>query len=355
MYYQKKNPHGGCGGRSVRFDFSASVNPLGTPESVRQAVRGALRDLWNYPDPYCRDLVRAVADAERTDPENILCGNGASELIRDLLRALKPEQLLMPAPTFCGYTENCAAPARQYPLREDLDFRVDGGFLDFLKREMRDTGGKSVVILCTPNNPTGGVICRERMVEILALCREMAVPVLVDECFLDFTDFWAESLTPLLRDFPNLFVLKAFTKNYGMAGLRLGVLFSADHAALKRTAEEAPPWDVSLPAQLGGVAALREKNFLARTRELVRVERKYLTEELKQCGLTDRVIPSDANFIFFHGAPDLAERLLARGIAIRSFPAESGLSAGWYRIAVRTHAENAALVGALRALEREIG
>lgn len=352
MYYHRQNPHGGdIYGRAVRLDFSASVSPLGTPQSVQDAVREALPDLWRYPDPYCRELVREAARAESVREEDILFGNGASELISCFFAAFCPKTLLLPVPAFAGYREASAAEIRGYALKESLDFSLDRGFLNFL---MRDAGEGSAVILCTPNNPTGRLIPGALLTEILTLLREKNVPVLVDECFLDFTDASAESLVHRIDMYPNLFVLRAFTKNFGMAGLRLGALFSSDHAALAEMASLQPPWNVSLPAQKAGAAALRDRAFPDRVRAVVRRERAFLTDALQGLPFVDRVIPSDANFILFHGPSDLDGRLLERGIAIRAFDSRDGLSKGWYRTAVRSHAENEELLRVLRSLYESI-
>ena len=348
MYYDRRNLHGGsCGRGALRADFSVNVNPLGTPESVKKAFRAAAGELWRYPDPFCRGLVRAAAAYEHTAEEKILFGNGASELIFCFRSALGIRRLLLASPAFSGYREGSGAEVLLYPLREELGFSLDEGVLPFLEREGSAPG--AAVMLGSPNNPTGRLIRPDLLEAILRLCREMNLPVLADECFLDFTEAHGESLTKRLSEFPNLFVLKAFTKNFGLAGLRLGVLFSSDHGALRRIAAASPPWNVSLPAQRAGIAALSEGVFLERTRELVRRERAFLAEELQKCPCVDRVIPSDANFLLFHGPEDLGQSLLSRGIAVRTFSPEEGLSAGWCRAAVRLHKENEMLLSAIRA------
>lgn len=137
----------------------------------------------------------------------------------------------------------------------------------------------------------------------------------------------------LLADAPQLFILKAFTKNYGMAGLRLGYGMSADAQLLYRMSQTVQPWNVSVLAQAAGTAALQEQAFLQRAREVICCERPYLTRCLQNMGL--KVCPSAANYLLFRGPEGLHVSLKTQGIAIRSCDNYPGLGPGWYRLAVR--------------------
>ena len=158
------------------------------------------------------------------------------------------------------------------------------------------------------------------------------------------------SLTASLAEAPQLFILKAFTKNYGMAGLRLGYGMSADAQLLYRMSQTVQPWNVSVLAQAAGAAALQEQDFLQRAREVICCERPYLTRCLQNMGL--KVCPSAANYLLFRGPEGLHVSLKTQGIAIRSCDNYPGLGPGWYRIAVRLHAENQRL---LQAMEQTLG
>ena len=150
---------------------------------------------------------------------------------------------------------------------------------------------------------------------------------------------------------PELLILKAFPKSYGMAGIRLGYCLCADNALLRRMAAASPPWNVSSPAQSAGVAALAERDFLQRTLSLVHTERRWLTDNLTALGFW--VCPSQANYLLFRGPRGLREGLLRQGIAIRGCENYSGLDDGWYRIAVRPHEENEALITDIRQFCKE--
>ena len=348
MLYQTENPHGGdLYSRPVSLDFSANTNPLGTPPAVRQAVVESAALLNQYPDPCCRALVAALAGFEQVPQDYILCGCGAAELIFSFCAAVKPRRALELAPTFSEYAtalEAMGSAVDRYPLEAVNDFSLTEGFLPFLA-----AGQWDALFLCNPNNPTGQTIPHALLEEVLGLCREKGMRLFVDECFLDLTDGGRDlSLKPLLAGHPELFLLKAFTKSYGMAGLRLGYCLSADSKLLRAMGRAVQPWNVSLPAQAAGVAALGETAFLERARGLVLRERAYLRRGLEKLGLY--VCPSQANYLLFSAPAPLFQPLLERGILIRDCANYPGLGPGWYRAAVKRRRENQALLAALREL-----
>ena len=346
MLYHANNPHGGDRySGAIRYDFSANTNPYGTPPGVLKAVEEALPRLWHYPDPCCRELVGAIAAFEGVPEEYVLCGNGAAELIYSYCQARKPKTAVELAPTFSEYAlalEGAGCTVRRYTLTKETDFGLDEGFLGYLDEVRPD-----VVFLCNPNNPTGRVIPQGLLEHILRRCKETGTAVFLDECFLDLSDA-GESCKDFLSDYPGLFILKAFTKSFGMAGLRLGYGLSADGALLNKMAGTVQPWNVSLPAQAAGVAALQEQAFLARARATIRQERDWLKAQLEGLGLW--VCPSQANYLLFQGPEHLDTALKEQGIAIRNCGNYHGLSSGWYRIAVRLHEENAALIAAMKGI-----
>ncbi len=346
MLYQTDNPHGGdLYARPVTLDFSVNLNPLGTPPAVREAIARSAELIEHYPDPYCRALTGAIAHFEGVVGEHILCGSGAAELICAYCAAVRPRKALVPAPSFAEYETALASSgceAVRCLLRPEEDFALTGGFLDALARTDAD-----LVMLCNPNNPTGRLIPQPLLERIAQSCRERDIRLFVDECFLDLTEEGdARSLKPLLDESPGLFLLKAFTKSYGMAGARLGYCLCADGALLAAMSRLAQPWNVSLPAQLAGVAALEETDFLPRARAIIAEERAALDQGLR--GLGFRTVPSDANFILFYSGRELKEPLLRRGILIRDCANFPGLGKGWYRVAVKLPHENARLLEAMK-------
>ena len=344
MYYQTKNPHGGdIYASPVELDYSANTNPLGVPPAVIAAAAQALERADRYPDPYCRALVKAIAEAEGVQPEYIFCGNGASELIFAFCAAAQLGKAAALAPTFSEYAsalELFGGSTVLYPLRQEWGFLPGTDFLDWLRAERPEA-----VFLCNPNNPTGRLLPHDLIMQVITLCKQIGARLFVDECFLELAN-GGESLKGLLADYPGLFLLRAFTKSYGMAGLRLGYCFSADEALLRRMAELTPPWDVSGPAQAAGVAALGEGEFLRRAKELIDRERPRLKAALEALGLW--VCPSDVNYLLFRGPETLLGNMRLKGIALRDCANFPGLGPGWYRMAVRTEEENDRLLAALK-------
>ena len=344
MLYGRENCHGGdIYAGDVRLDFSASVSPLGTPKSVIDALTRVLPELYHYPDPRCRALVQAIAEFERVPQERILCGAGASELIYTYCEAVRPKRAMVLAPTFSEYAialQRTGCEIVRHTLAAEQHFDLQEDLLPRLSRE-----GIDALFLCNPNNPTGRLIPGELLEKILLRCRERNIALFVDECFLSLSD-GANDLTPFLPDVPQLFILKAFTKSFGMAGLRLGYGLSADGALLRKMSAAVPPWNVSALAQAAGVAALGDAEFLERNRAVIRAERPRLEERLRELGFW--VCPSQANYILFRGEAGLADRLRERGAAIRDCANFEGLGPGWYRAAVRLREENDALLDAMR-------
>ena len=370
-------------------------------------------------------------------PEWISFGNGAADLIYRLMQVLRPQQVVVAAPAFAEYSvaaERVGAQVVPVYLSEADDFSftpaVEAAFIQAIEK----APSGSAVFLCNPNNPDGNVIRAEVLQRIAAVCEAHHSWLLVDECFLPFLRsdaptksscgqdaenggartpkaIYSEdssnaaatrfsdakhalrpselecSMVPSLRAFEHLVILRAFTKIYGMPGLRLGYMLTAAQALTDAVRATMTPWEINLPAQLAGVAALEETEFVEKTRALIRAERAFLVQTLPTLPYVEKVyVPvSDANFILFRTAltqpdcpdgrvrnselksesdpcvsgnrtvfashsVDLKSLLLDRGVLIRACGNYEGLDARYYRICVRTHEENLALIQRWRAL-----
>ena len=331
---------------SVLYDFSANVNPLGTPQKVKEAVSQAAEKLAIYPDPYCTELRKKLSREFDVPEKCVICGNGAAELIFQLVLALMPKNTLLPVPSFSEYESALAAfggKPRLYILQREHGFALTEDFLDEI------TPDTDLLMLCTPNNPTGLCVPKELMDRIIARCRETGTWLLLDECFVDLTDEdKAYSVIPSLRENDKIFVLRAFTKLYGMAGARLGFGICRNGEIMEKMCRLVQPWNVSVTAQAAGAAALDCREFVQKTKELIYNEKKYLMAELEKLGIS--FIPGQANYLMLSGVPGLYEKLLEKKILIRRCANYHGLDEGDCRIAVRTHEENAALIAALREI-----
>ena len=336
--------HGGdIYGNRVLLDFSVNTNPLGLLEEVNQALVLRVDEFANYPDPKCRELTAAISRHENVPEDWILCGNGAADLIYRLCYAAKPKKALIPVPAFSEYERALSQAGARFlthALSSENGFALTDGISDRLTPDL------DVLFLCHPNNPTGRLIPPELMEKIMLRAHQNGILIVVDECFLDFTD--GLSAKRYLLGHSNLVVLKAFTKMYSMAGLRLGYLLTSDGELLKRIDLAGQCWSVSVPAQIAGVAALGCDGWEERTRRLLSAERRFLSEGLAKLGIA--VFPSDANFFLFRSEKPLYELLRQRGILIRPCENFEGLDGTYYRIGAKTRAENTRLIEAVKEI-----
>lgn len=329
--------HGGeCAGR---LDFSVNVNPLGTPENIIQAVVQSA-PLWErYPDSQHRHLRQALSHLESIDASQIVCGNGAEDLIYRTISVLSPKNALLVSPCFSEYEKALAengCEVTKLVLRQPQNFTMDLSYLHTLRPDV------SLMILGSPNNPTGQSIPPDDMKCIVQACDRYHIYLFIDGCFLDFSRLGPRQYHALLEH--HVILLRSFTKAYAIPGMRLGYALCGDAEIASRIHGTGPYWSVSLPAQAAGIAAVAETEYLRRSREMVFAQREYLADGLAALGFS--VFPSDANFLLFQGENGLAEKLLSDGIVIRD--CESFSLPGFYRIAVRKHSENTALLHALK-------
>lgn len=326
------------------LDFSANVSPLGLPEGVAQAIREALTEADRYPDPLCRTLRAALSRAEGVPPEQILCGNGAADLIFRLVWAAKPRRALVTAPTFAEYAaalDTAGCEVKRFFLGEAEDFAVTDALVDAVDEST------DMVFLCQPNNPTGQVTPLVVVQKLLRRCADCGAVLVVDECFLDFLAA-RDTLTAktVLRDAPNLIILKAFTKLYAMAGVRLGYALCSDAALLDKMRAAGQPWAVSGLAQAAGLAALEETAYADSVRTLIADQRPRLAAGLRALGL--RVVDGQANYLLFRAPADFGAKLRRHGAVVRGCGNYPGLDETWYRTAVRTQKENEQLLKIMR-------
>ena len=414
------------------LDFSANVSPLGLPESARDAARRALCESARYPDPFCRALRNAIAKEYKVPAEWIFCGNGAADIIYRIAYAARPRRALLLAPCFAEYeralrragaevdfyfpdalskgrNKKGSASELETAVVPDSPAMLAQGFRitdvsRFLRHIHPDT---DMIMLGEPNNPTG--LCTDRTVltEIADYCEARGIRLVFDECFMDFAedgeerswlhrwrllrekgdtrlqDDLQEEGEARLRDetsaddivgwrelfrYRNVCVVRAFTKFYGMAGLRLGWCAIPDREFLGEVILAGPPWSVSCAAQAAGIAALGDHAYRDRLRAMVGRERPRLIKGLQKIGFF--VLPGEANYLMFFvpgslyrgkqnlketdgaehklsGQMDLCELLRPYGIMLRDLQSFYGLGPGWYRTAVRTEEENERLLAVL--------
>lgn len=324
----------------VNLDFSVNTNPLGMPQSVKRAIISHIPEYAHYPDPYCRMLRSDLAARHGLEDSMVLCGNGSAELIFAVSAGLRPRRIVTLAPTFSEYERSAAlfgAEVCEHRLSEADGFALTESILGKLTPEV------DIFFLCNPNNPTGRLADPDLLCKIAGICRNNETLLILDECFMDFTS--GKSLLPQLRKYPNLLILRAFTKIYAMAGLRLGTLYCADAQLLSRIAAFKPAWSVSGAAQIAGIAVLKKIDWIENTRRIVESEKKFMEENLRRLGLT--AYQSDANFLLLKSKRPLYAPLREHGILVRSCGNFTGLDEQYIRIGLKKHDENRMLLRVL--------
>lgn len=333
------------------LDFSANINPFGPSEYVMEAACGAVREMGCYPDSQCRDLRKKLEMKLKIPQGQILCGNGAADLIFSLVFAEKPKRALLAVPAFSEYEQALRAVGCEIVydyLEAGEQFAVQDNYLERL------TGDIDIIFLCSPNNPTGRTIRRDLLVRILEQCERSRIRVVVDECFNEFLEQPEQAtMQAYVAEHSRLILLRAFTKIHAMPGLRLGYMLCSDEQLMENIQAARQPWSVSGIAQAAGIAALDEDGRVLDTRRYVAEERRKMETELGKMGI--EYIPSEANYILLHMEQDgsLFETMLNRGILIRDCQNYAGLSKGYYRIAVKRREENEKLLGVLREISRK--
>ncbi len=347
--------HGGNIGKMARqlgcqacdiLDFSANINPLGPPSYLRRVINRHIQDLVHYPDPDCAALVNAISTTYTIAPNQIVVGNGTSELLFQLPHVVKPKRAIVPGPAYIDYERACkqaGIPVQHVVLNHDDSFSLDFQGLEKILRP------GDLLILGQPNNPTGRLIDRLQLAEFID--RHTEVYFLVDEAFAGFTSAYQS----LAGHADNVIVLCSMTKIYAIPGLRLGFL-AASPELCRRFRKRSAPWAVNTLAQVVGAACLSDEHFTRESCQLVDQQRQYLIDSIRKLpGL--HPYWSDANFLLIrsdnrqYSGSELAEILLRKyRIAIRTCENYHNLDHRYFRIAVRTKSENETLVQALTAV-----
>ncbi|MDW6004175.1 threonine-phosphate decarboxylase CobD [Vibrio mangrovi] len=335
------------------LDFSANINPLGMPQTLRDAIIDQMSCVERYPDIDYQQLHQAIArhhwPQQNTSPESyenyIVAGNGATELIFQWVQQTRPQRALIVEPTFAEYRRaltRYSCDIEAFMLREEEGFEVTERLLDALH------DGLDCLFLCTPNNPTGLMPETTLLQRLLQRTAELNINLFVDESFIDFIPE-NPGLTAALRDFPNLFLLRSMTKFYAIPGLRLGYLLSSNQQVLTPLRDIREPWTINAFAALGGEILFEDHAYAKQTYRWLKAEQHALYQGLSQLpALT--VYPPTANYIFFRlNQPDLdlQDALMHHKILIRHCANYPGLSARHYRVAIKSHQDNQQLLQAL--------
>ena len=359
----------GCPASAI-LDFSASISPLGPPESALDAIQAHLSSLTAYPDPDYGDLRTALGEALNVDPDWILPGNGSAELLTWAAWDLsKRTATYLVTPAFGDYSRALSAFGAKV-LKCPLDLQLlDAEPVRRLVTDDLSVSNRSLVspsfrlpvplaldaerglLLNNPHNPTGLLFGREA---ILPYVKQLGM-VVVDEAFMDFLPPWEqESLIDAVEEFPNLVILRSLTKFYSLPGLRLGCAI-AHPDILGRWQLLRDPWPVNALAAAAAAAVVRDTVFERQTWDWLPVARRELFEGLANLpGL--QPIAGAANFLLVESSMSVSliqKSLLERHrILIRDCLSFPELGDRFFRVAVRSRAENLRLIAGLAEVIR---
>jgi threonine-phosphate decarboxylase len=324
------------------MDFSASINPLGMPDGVAKTMAINLLTAVHYPDPEAGRFSEAVSNAYGIDKGKVICANGSTELIFLIPRALRPENVLIPYPTFSEY-ERASLLAGASIKR--ICFKERDSFMPDFDEYIGAMKGTDLAFLCNPGNPSGKAVPKDGVMEIALNARKYGCTLVLDEAFVDF----CPEHSVINEEFRNVIVLRSLTKFYAMAGLRAGFL-KASRGMVKKLLKFKEPWTVNALAELSAAQALGDTQFARKTRKLIAREKKYMEKRLDD--LQIKYFPSDVNYYLLRidDAAILRERLFDKGIIVRDCSDFRGLGRKLLRVAVRRRAENKRLMDEISRL-----
>ncbi len=324
----------------IEHDFSANINPLGTLDDIKKAICNATEGCGVYPDMYCSELREYIARYEQVDSENIVCGNGAADIIYRIVNAVKPKSAVIFAPSFIEYEKALKENSSTISYKSLFD---ENSFDDTLC-------GVDICFLCSPNNPTGKMISAVMLKKAIDNCKKANTLLVVDECFIDFCEYEKDcDAKTYLCD--NVAIIKAFTKSFAIPGVRIGYGIFGSVKLARAVQNTGQSWSTSTIAQEVGIECVKiatSSNYLSDTRKYVKEQKEYMSNALKSMGFF--VYDSDVNFLLIKTNIDIYEAVKKAGFLIRKCDDFVFLDKNHYRIAIKSESENKLLIEAFRRI-----
>ncbi len=297
--------------------MASNENPLGPSPKAVDSIKKYLSNINRYPEGGCFYLRQALSKRLKVKPEQLIFGNGSDELIILCLRAFinEGDEVVVATPTFLIYEIASKIQGAKIKTVPTKYFKYD---LKAMKKAITDS--TKLVFISNPDNPNSTYVTKYELETFLNGLPD-EVLVFIDEAYFDFV---------VEKDYPNgidyisrgnVIVTRSFSKSYGLAGLRIGYGVS-NPAVIKYMESVREPFNVNSVAQVGALAALKDKKFLSKTKKLTQKGRKFFYSEFKKLGL--RYIPSVTNFVLFEvgsKAPEVCRSLLKKGIIVRDMKA----------------------------------
>jgi len=301
--------------------FAANVNPLGISPKLRESLSDRIDSIMSYPDREYSSLRSKIADYVDADIEDIIVGNGATELISLFIQIKHPKKALIVGPTYSEYEREVTlggGSSVYYRLEEENDFLLD---IKSLEKELEND--VDLLVICNPNNPTSTAITRSDMRKILDICKKKGIFVMVDETYVEFTeDLEKITSVPLTRYYNNIVILRGISKFFAAPGLRLGYAICGNSDLLKEMNQRKNPWTINSLAAIAGEIMFTDEEYITRTRKLISKERDRICGILSKRQDIKLYWPS-ANFLLIKllkddiTSMDILETAIQKGYLIR--------------------------------------
>ncbi|WP_084295155.1 threonine-phosphate decarboxylase CobD [Caldanaerobius polysaccharolyticus] len=333
-------------------DYSDNVNPLGVPYSAKEGILNNIDALSHYPDPEYKQLRKAISEYTSVDFENIIVGNGATELISLFIKVLKPKKALVVMPAYSEYQRELeinGARVSHYVLKREKDYKGDVEELCAMVQ------GNDIVVICNPNNPTGTAFTADEMKRVAEASRIHGAYLMVDETYVEFTDDMSVySSSGILNEYPNVFIIRGFSKYFGIPGLRVGYAMTSDKELLRFINDKKDPWSVNLLADIAARSVLKDKDYIRRSKDFMSSERRFMASELKKIDKL-KVYDSVCNFFLCEILADIPAKEIARaavkkGLLIRDASTFKYLGDKEFRVCIKLRKENQLLLDFLKGV-----
>lgn len=328
--------------------FSANVNPLGISPKLRTTLSERVDAIMSYPDREYASLRKQIAEYVHTDMENVIVGNGSTELISLFIQIKHPKLALIVGPTYSEYEREVAlggGHTRYYRLEEEKDFKIN-----IKKLEQELTSDVELLAICNPNNPTSSAIARSDMRKILDICKEKGIFVMVDETYVEFAeDVLKITSIPLTAYYNNIIILRGISKFFAAPGLRLGYAVCGNTDLLKEMNQRKNPWTINSLAAIAGEIMFTDETYIQDTRALISKERERICRILDGCKNVRYYAPT-ANFILVKilredvTSMDLFEASIRHGYMIRDCSTFPFLNNQFFRFCFMTPQLNDSLL-----------
>lgn len=327
------------------LDYSSNINPLGIPKSFRNALFENLDNLVRYPDVDYVELKEKIAKFNGCKAENIVVGNGATEVLFLYMKNIDVKNIMIISPTFAEYQRGAEVAKKNiefFPFEKD--FSLD------IKKLKEASKNIELIVLCNPNNPTGKFQNLGKIGELVEYLEKSGKKLFIDESFIEFIDGWREKTAVNLKN-KNIFILRALTKYFAIPGVRLGYGISFDKLLLKRIEENREPWSVNGVAEIAGKVMLEDREYIEKTDSWIKKEKKLFFEELSKFRDID-IVKSEVNFILLKlktmNSKEFKNKMLEHNVLVRDCSNFKYLDNSYVRIAIKDRKTNSIFIEKLK-------